>query len=215
MTDKDRLLIPVAPRQISTPQDWDVRYANEQTRVLGLYFSQMDNVNAALLGRQGGRFLSNPYGAFSNPTTQALAAANTPYVVNLATTDTSGGVSLANNKVYVDKAGVYCLHYGLQLENTNAHIAKATVWVRKNGVDVPNSGYVYDITSTHGSSNGYLVASANFFVTALAGDYMELVIAADTTGLNIEAYAASASPYARPSVPSAVVTFSFVSAVPR
>lgn len=212
-----RLVTPATPRLPSSPQEaevWDRRFTDEYSRILGLYFRQLDAVNASLLGTRGGRYLDNPYGAFSNTTTQALTAANTPYVVSLNTTDHANGTSLATNQITVAQTGLYNVQFSLQFENTAAQITEVWVWLRTNGVDVPDTASIWAVTSTHGSVNGYTLGACNFYIALNAGDYLELVAAANATGMNIESYTSSTSPFTRPSIPGAVVTVSFVSAVP-
>ena len=208
-----KLIRPTAaPRLPIAREEYEARDQNEFKRVLDIYFAQIDGLTQGLLSPGGGKYMSSVYGGFSNNATQSIPAANTTYVVTLNTTDTANGISLAANKMTVAQDGVYNAHYCLQFENTTTGIIDVFVWLRKNGVDVPNSGSTWSVTSTHASINGYMLGTANFFVTAAAGDYLELVVAADATGLNIEAYAASVSPFTRPSIPSSVVTLSFVSA---
>ena len=206
-------LIPTkAPRLPAATKEYEQTSTDAFMRVLNLYFAQLDNALFGLLGRLGGKYLSNPYGGFSNSTTQAVTAANTTYVVSLNTTDAANGITLATNKMTVAQAGIYNVHYCLQFENTSAQITEVFVWLRKNGVDVPKSASSWSVTSTHASVNGYMLGTANFFVELAASDYLEVAVAASATGLNIEAYAASVSPFTRPSIPSSVVTVSFVSA---
>lgn len=175
------------------------------------WFSDLYNTVKTLIGTSGGSLLSTTYGAFSNTATQSLAAANTAYVVTLNTTDAANGMSLASNKITVNTAGVYNLQFSLQFENTNPSIADVWVWVRKNGTNVAGTASTWAVVSSHGGTNGYAIGACNFFVSSAAGDYFELMVAADATGVNLEAYASSASPFSRPSIPSSVVTLAFVS----
>jgi hypothetical protein len=208
-----KLLLPVGvPRLPIARSEYDEQSQNEFKRVLDLYFVQLNALTQGLISPGGGKYISSVYGGFSNTTTQSIAAANTPYIVQLNTTDVANGMTLASNRMTVAQDGIYNAHYCLQFENTAASIIEAWVWLRKNGTDIPNSASVWGITSSHGGINGYLLATANFLFSLAANDYLEVVVAADATGLNIEAYTASASPFARPSIPSSVVTLSFVSA---
>lgn len=208
-----KLLIPVAPPRLPiAKEEYNERDQNEFKRVLDLYFTQISAMLQGLVSPGGGKYLSSVYGAFSNNVTQAVTAANTPYVVVLNTTDAANGVSLASNKMTVAQDGVYNVQFSLQFENTTTQITEVTVWLRKNGTDVPGTASEWAVTGSHGAINGYMLGACNFFVTMAANDYLELVIAADATGLNIEAYAASSSPFVRPSIPSSVVTLAFVSA---
>lgn len=214
MSGRGRLVIPAQPRLPSSPEVMDRRFTDEYSRILRIYFNQLDAVNQGLLGTQGGRYLDNPYGAFSSNATQALTVANTPYVVAFNTTDHANGTSLTGNKVYVDQVGLYNVQFSLQFENTAAQITEVWVWLRKNGTDIPGTASIWAVTSTHGGVNGYMIGVCNFFAALNAGDYIELVAAANATGLNIEAYTNSTSPFTRPAIPASVLTVSFVSAVP-
>jgi hypothetical protein len=206
------LLPTAAPRLPLAGADYNEREINEFKRVLDLYFRQLDNLTQGLLSPGGGKYLSNVYGAFQNSATQALTAANTPYVVQFDTTDYANGTSLAANKVTVAQDGIYNCQFSLQFENTTTHITEVAVWLRKNGTDIAGTASQWSVTAAHGAINGYSLGACNFFVSLASGDYIELVAAANDTGLNIEAYAASASPFVRPSVPSSVLTLAFVSA---
>ena len=94
-------------------------------------------------------------------------------------------------------------------------VRKATqtcvIWLRKNGTDITGTASKFDVPSKHGSSDGYLIAACNFYVDLAEGDHLELWAASSSTTVYFEAYAAQTSPYARPSIPSVVVTLSFVS----
>lgn len=160
--------------------------------------------------------LSPTYGAFSNNADQNLAAANTAYTVVFNTTDASSNITRASNQFTIATAGTYNIQFSLQFANTDSQAHAAEIWLALNGTDVAGTGSKYDVPSSHGSSDGYLIAVANFFVTVAAGQYVELKIAADqvengvTNGIYIEAYAAQTSPYIRPSIPSSVITISRV-----
>ena len=160
--------------------------------------------------------LSHTYGAFSNNADQNLAAANTAYTVVFNTTDLSSNISRASNQFTISTAGTYNIQFSLQLVNTDSQAHFAEIWLALNGTDVTGTASKYDVPSSHGSSDGYLIAVANFLVTVTAGQYIELKIAANqvengtTDGVYLEAYAAQTTPYIRPSIPSSVITITQV-----
>lgn len=154
-----------------------------------------------------------PYASYQNTVDQTFAAANTAYTVALNTTDIADGSYLSANKIYVRNAGTYNVQFSLQLANTTTQTDATSVWLKLNGVDIDGTASKFDVPSKHGSSDGYLLAVANFFVTCDAGDYIELGIAIAATGTYIEAYAAQTTPYARPSIPSSVVTLTLASPI--
>jgi len=207
-----RVPLVKSPALAQVPDEYESTPFNRIVNTLRLYFNQVDAAFSTLLGTRGGRILNNPYGAFSNSATQSLAAASTPYVVVLNTTDYGNGVTLASNKMTVAQDGIYNCQFSLQFENTTAQIIDAWVWIRKNGADVAGTASTWAVVASHGGTNGYAIGACNFFVNLVANDYIELIVAADATGLNIEAYTNATLPFVRPSVPSSVVTLSFVSA---
>lgn len=156
------------------------------------------------------------YGAFQNTADQNLAAANTAYTVVFNTTDVSSNITRASNQFTISTAGTYNIQFSLQLVNTDNQAHFAEIWLSLNGTNVTGTASKYDVPSSHGSSDGYLIAVANFLVTVTAGQYIELKIAANqvengtTNGVYLEAYAAQTTPYIRPSIPSSVITITQV-----
>lgn len=149
-----------------------------------------------------------PYGSISSTSSQYAAAAT---AVTFNTTDFDNGVYLSSNKMYFRNAGVYNLQFSIQFANTDSQIQEAHVWLKKNGTNIAGTASKYSVPNKHGAVDGYIIAVANFFIDVAAGDYVELFWDATlyansggtTTGIYIEAYAAS-SP--RPAIPSAVLT---------
>lgn len=156
-----------------------------------------------------------PRGAFQNDTDQTFSAIDTPTVVAFNTVDSAYGFSLASNKVTITNAGTYNIQFSLQFANMDTQIQEVTIWLRKNGTNVVGTGSKYAVTNHHGSVDGYLIAVANFFVDVAANDYIELMAATSSTQVYLERYTASTTPYARPSVPSSVITFTLVSPLPE
>ena len=160
------------------------------------------------------KIANTTYGSFSN-TVDQLTTDNTPTVVALNTTDTANNMTLATNQISVDTIGIYNLQFSLQFVNTHSQAHNAWVWLRKNGTDIAGTGSKYDVPSTHGSSDGYLIAVCNFLVEVTTpGDYFEVVFAVEQANIispaqlcvYIEAYVASTSPFTMPAIPSSVVT---------
>ena len=126
-----------------------------------------------------------PYASYQNTVDQTFAAANTAYTIALNTTDIADGSYLSANKIYVRNAGTYNVQFSLQLANTTTQVDATSIWLKLNGVNIDGTASKFDVPSKHGSSDGYLVAVANFFVTCDAGDYIELGIAIAATGKRI------------------------------
>lgn len=149
-----------------------------------------------------------PYCAIQSTQSQYITTA-TPFTFNVQ--DFSNGAYLSSNKMYFRDAGIYNLQFSVQFANTDTQIQEAYVWLRKNGTNVAGTGSKYSVPNKHGGIDGYLIAVANFFVDIAVGDYIELVWSATTyansggttLGIYAEAYAASGSV---PAIPSVVLT---------
>ena len=152
------------------------------------------------------------YGSFQNTANQTFATANTPTLLVTNQTDYANGMYYqANDGFHVLQNGIYNVQYSLQMVNTDTSIHEIDIWLRKNGVDVSGTGTIFSITNKHGGTNGYGVPVANFYVQLNAGDYVELWASVSNTALSISAIAAQSSPYARPAIPSTVITVNQVS----
>ena len=141
------------------------------------------------------------YGAFSDSTTQTAAVINTAYPITFDTTDMSYGVSIGSptSRVYVENSGVYNFQFSAQLDNTSGGVVLAVIWCRVNGADVPRSAGRVRIKD----NNSEAVPAWNYVLELNAGDYFELVWAADDTALQIQADAATGL---HPAVPSVILT---------
>ena len=149
--------------------------------------------------------LENPYGVFSDTTTQTAAAINTPYAVTFNTTDFSHGHSRGTptSRIVAATSGLYNYQFSLQLISSNAAAKDVYIWARKNGVDVPNSATRISVTG-----NGvYFVAAWNFVLSMAANDYFQLMWATSDTSVSITAPAATAF---CPAIPSALLSVTCV-----
>ena len=223
------ILPTVAPRLPAAPVEYDHRFMEQYSNILRLYFNGVDTTFGGLLGspangsglHPGGAYLNFPYAAVQR-TTDKTFTANTATQITFDTNDyLNDCANDGTDGIVVKTAGVYNYQFSVQFANTDTQIHTAYVWLRKNGVDLAGTGSKWDVPNKHGSSDGYLIAAANFYVQLNAGDYVSMYAAvsqayvpATTSGIYMEAYAAQTSPFAMPSIPSVVATLSFVSSVP-
>lgn len=225
------------PLPVPTP-DYSQQYMTQLIRVLGLYFSQLDSLtpNQAQSYRAdnfyGGVFYGDGYGlrlphiAASDSTDQVAGGNNTPTVVNWNTLDSGYGWTLAApGAATATYAGIYKITFSLQFINTDNAIHYATVWLKVNNTDVANSSTIFAIPARKSASpgeEGYLCGYSEVTFEMAAGDEVELYWATDlagnpttpTSGVYIYHDAAQTTPYARPAVPSAIGSITFVSAIP-
>ena len=204
-------------------------YSEEQMfqliRVLELYFNQLDSQTPlqAEYFRGRGDKLTFPHIAASDSTDQIATGDDTPTIVTWDTLESGSGWTLASNAATAQYAGVYTIRYSLQLINTDNAEHDVTVWLKVNNVDVVNSATIFTLPARKSSGDpAYVCGYSEATFTIDAGDEIELYWATDlagnpttpTDGVYIFHDAAQTTPYARPAIPSAIGSISFVSALP-
>jgi hypothetical protein len=124
-------------------------------------------------------------------------------------------------------SGVYKITYSLQLTNTDNAQHDAAVWLKIDAgsgfVDVPRSTTIFTVPARKSAGVfSYVCAYSEVVFSINAGDELELYWATNqaydtspaTDGIYIEAIAAQTSPYARPAIPSALGSITFISRLP-
>lgn len=212
--------VPAQPRLPVAPTAYDPVTTDQTNNILRLFFNQIVAAFAALFGKDqrgqytGGKFLSFPYAAIQRTTNKTFTA-NTATEITFDQNDfLNGATNPGTNGITVNQPGIYNYQFSVQFANTDTQIHTAWIWLRVNNVDIAGTASKFDCPSKHGTSDGYLIAACNFYVSLNAGDYVSLWAAVDNATLYMEAYPALTSPFAVPSVPSVVATLSFVSAIP-
>jgi len=203
----------VAPRLPSVTPEYDASMLDSENNILRLYFAQLDNFTQSLISGNGGKFLSPPYGAFSDFTSQS-AAANTATLLGMATTDFSNDVTLSSSKITVTSSGIYNLQFSVQIQNLDNAPQDMVIWLRQNGVDIVGSTGNVGISARKSAGvPSHDIKGWNYFLSMNAADYVEIYWSVTNALVTIETYAASVAP-TTPSTASVVVTLSFVSALP-
>lgn len=150
------------------------------------------------------------YGCFYDKTTQTAASTTAAYTITYNTVDGHNGVSLVSgSRITVANAGLYNLQFSVQFANTDTQIHDADLWLRKNGTDFPDSNSTFSVPNSHGGVTGHTIGAANFFLSLVANDYVEMVWHADDTHISIEYTGTQTSPV-RPTTPSIIVTMAQV-----
>jgi hypothetical protein len=183
-----------------------------------------EQFNGGVFAGQGRRLVF-PHIAASDSTDQVATGNNIATLVKFDTLDSGFGWTLNSpGSATADYAGVYTIRYSLQYINTANAIHYADVWLKVNGSNVANSTTKFFIPARKSASageEGYLCAYSEVTFAVQIGDEIELYWATDlagnpttpTNGVYMFHDAASASPYSRPAIPSAIGSISFVSAV--
>jgi hypothetical protein len=130
------------------------------------------------------------YGQFSKTTDQSPAVINTAYPITFDATDISSGVNIGTttSRIEFDYAGLYQISPSYQLSSTSASAKNVWIWARKNGVDIANSA----MQVTLESNTAKIVAARMGLTSIMAGDYLELVFASDSTNVTLDAIPATA-----------------------
>ena len=210
-----------APALALTPTEFSQQHFDLFNQQLRVYFNTLDAFTANLSTDEGGSSLSFPHIAASDSTDQIAGGNDTPTVVNWNTLDSGLGWTLnAPGKAIAGYSGIYTIRYSLQFVNTDNAIHSAVVWIKVNSVDLANSSTEFSIPARKSALIPSYVAGYSEATFAInAGDEIELYWATDlagdpttpTSGVYIFHDAAQTVPYARPAIPSAIGSITFVS----
>ena len=143
------------------------------------------------------------YGEFTKLNSQSPAVINTAYPLLFTNTEIANGVSIGGttSQIIIAQAGLYNIACSVQITSNNAAQKSIWVWLRKNGTtNFTNSARIASITL----NGGYLVVTLNEVASLLAGDFIEVMYAADNTNVSIATVAATAFAPAAPAVILAV-----------
>jgi hypothetical protein len=196
-------------------------YQESFSNALRLYFNTLDAFTTNLSNVEGGSSLSFPHIAASDSTDQIAGGNDTPTAVNWNTLDSGLGWTLNSpGSATAGYSGVYKITYSLQFVNTANAIHNAVVWMKVNNVNLANSSTEFSIPARKSAGVPSYVAGYSEVTFAInAGDEIELYWATDlagnpttpTDGVYIFHDAAQTVPYARPAIPSAIGSITFVS----
>ena len=202
---------PKAPALPYAGNEFDRLYHDQFNKILRIYFNQLDAVNEGLLGNRGGKYLDFPYAAIQRTTDKSFTA-NTATQITFDTNDfLNGAANDGTDGIRVEQNGIYNYQFSVQLRNSDSQIHSAWIWLRINNIDVPGTGSKFDVTSSHGGTDGQNIAACNFFVSLDTNDTVEMWAAVSNTQVTFDSSPAQTTPFAMPAVPSVVATLSFVS----
>lgn len=198
------------PRMPTPGREYDERFQNQFEDILRLYFNQLDNALRAVIGTNGGQYVDCPNGLFFNTADQTIAVANTAYPVVYDQTYLNNAVVLqsgSTSKIEVSVSGIYNFQYSGQIQSTNSSSKNVFLWISRDGTDIGYSARAYSISG----SNAYAPIAYSFDIDMQAGQYIELMISASDTTVQL-ASETSTSPH--PGIPSSVMTVNFIAPLP-
>jgi hypothetical protein len=186
----------VPPNLPVAPTEYQVRYQDQLTNVLRLYFSQVTNrINSPLA-----------HASYFDTTTQTNPVADTVNLFTYNTVVSQQAVTrgVPASRIFVAQTGVYNFQFSAQLDKTGGSASAVYIWPRINGVNVPDSASKVVIDGP----NAELVAAWNFVLVLEANDYFELAWQSSDTNVVIPYVAATGN---IPAIPSIILTVTWVS----
>jgi len=161
------------------------------------------NLDAAFSNIESSASVAGYYGSFHSTNTQTAAAANTAYAMTFTNTDLTNQISVINNsKITFKNRGYYNIQFSTRIKQTSALPYYIWIWLRTKGTNTPNTTGKIAIQAT----NNETVASWNYMVNVLGGDYVELMWAVENTSIQLFYDAATAFAPAAPSVIATAVS---------
>ena len=182
--------LPIAPGQ------YEVRYQDQLSNVLRLFFTQITNrVNSP-----------TAHASYFDTTTQTnpVADAVNLFTYNSVVTQQAVTRGVPTSKVFVAQTGIYNFQFSAQLDKTGGSASAVYIWPRINGVNLPDSATKIVIDGP----NNEIVAAWNFVLVLQANDYFELAWQSSDTNVVIPYVAASGN---IPAIPSIILTVVWVS----
>ena len=198
-----------APNLPLAQQEYGRQYQDQLNNVLRLYFNLLDSSVNGVIGTNGGQYIDCPNGVFFNTADQALAAINTAYPVVFNTTYLNNAVSVvSSSRITVAVGGVYNFQYTGQVLTTSSSAKTLYLWVSRNGTNIGFSTRAYTLDSNNNLSE----ITFAFNIDLDVDEYVELVVAKDALGIQLEAQTASAP---HPGIPSSVLSVNFIAPLPN
>ena len=165
--------------------------------------------NTVITGQQiidgaGGGGAVGYYAMYQDNISQPLGAVNVGQPVKFRTMDFSNGVTVnADTEITIANTGIYNLQFSFQFQNIDVQEHDVTVWLRKNGTDVDGSSGFVAVVASHGGGPGHVIASWNYLLDAVGGDFYELMWSATSLDVTLQFYPAGSPP---PATASAIFT---------
>jgi hypothetical protein len=217
-TELTRTKVPALP---FGPVEYDRQYQDQLNNILRQYFNTLDNFIAQLSLSNGTNGLpALPHIAAQYDGDQRTTT-NTATKVLWNTLDSGYGFTLnIDSTATPTYTGVYKIDFSLQLVNDDNVAHNAYVWLKVDGVDVVGSASKFSVPARKSAgNNSYVVAYSSVTFSISAGSSVALYWATSQAatlspavdGIYLESYPVQTTPFAMPSIPSAIGSIVFVS----
>ncbi|TRZ83431.1 MAG: hypothetical protein D4R91_00620 [Sediminibacterium sp.] len=146
------------------------------------------------------------YGSFYDTAKQAASGASSATALKFSYDGLVNNISIVPNtsgqptKITVLHAGVYNVHYAIQIIKADVGVDELSVWIRRNGSAYLNTNTNFNIS---GSSLKNLL-TGNYLVDLGANDYIEIYFSVKNISSVVTGTIAQASP-SRPATPSVYI----------
>jgi hypothetical protein len=174
---------------------------------INLKLNSKDTIN--LSNRINNISLASPiydYGSFYDTAKQAASATSSATAVKFSYDGLLNNITVMPNtsgqptKITVLHAGVYSIHYAIQIIKSDVGVDELSVWLRRNGSAYLNTNTNFNISGS-GIKN---VLTGNYLVDLGSNDYIELYFSVKNISSAVSGTSAQTNP-SRPATPSAFI----------
>jgi hypothetical protein len=216
-TNNNRLLSQRPPRLPTAPGQYEARFHDQHSDVLRLYFNQLDNVVATLLGPNGGQYVQSPHALLMSAQDQGSAGVTAENIITYNTPIIEQGVEVrSGSEIWFDAPGQYLVSFSLQFTNRGNAAQEIEVWAKQDGVNFPLSNTRFDIAARKSTSVwSHAVANVTGIFTVIdpSDTYLRLAWWSNGADVFLEYYPEGTNP-TRPAIPSVIVTVNLISRLP-
>jgi hypothetical protein len=205
------------PRLPSAPVQYEPRFHDQHSDVLRLYFNQVNNAVATVIGPNGAAYLQTPHALLMSDQDQTSAGITSANTLTYNQPVITQGIRVENtDEIWFEQAGQYLVTFTLQVSNRSNAVQEFEVWAAYNGTNYPLSNTRFDIPARKSSDIWAHVVPAItgiFTVSDPFAEYLTIKWWASSVDVFLEHYAANTNP-TRPAIPSVIMTINCISRLP-
>jgi hypothetical protein len=212
-----QLNLNTPPRLPSAPQQYEQRFHDQHSDVLRLYFNQLNNTVATVIGPNGAAYLQAPHAMLMSDQDQTNAGITVANQLSFNQPVITQGIRVENtDEIWFEQSGQYLVTFTLQVTNRSNDAQEFEVWAGFNGSNYPLSNTRFDLPARKSStvwSHTVPAITGIFTVTNPATEYLTLKWWASSVDVFLEHYPVNTSP-TRPAIPSVIMTVNCISRLP-
>jgi hypothetical protein len=212
-----QITLTTPPRLPSAPTQYEQRFHDQHSDVLRLYFNQLNNAVATVIGPNGVAYLQTPHAMLMSDQDQTSAGTTVANILTYNQPVITQGVEVRNSgEIWFEQAGQYLVTFTLQVSNRGNALQEFEVWASYNGTNYPLSNTRFDIPARKSVSVwSHIVPAITgiFTVQNPSTEYLTIKWWSDSTDVFLEHYPVNTSP-TRPAIPSVIMTVNLISRLP-